>query len=120
MRATLRQSDPSLEADSRTCSVGSRSSGLPALRLCSWQSQRRRRRDREQERPEVPLPLVSGPPYAALVVLFGIASAVSRDIDDWYETREAAEAALAEILTDEPDFIGLVWVEAVTLQQGAN
>jgi hypothetical protein len=49
------------------------------------------------------------------MVLYGIASAISRDIDDFALTREAAERALAEILRDEPSLDGLIWVEAVHL-----
>jgi hypothetical protein len=45
--------------------------------------------------------------------LYGIASAISRDIDDFAPTREAAERTLAEILRDEPSLAGVIWVEAV-------
>jgi hypothetical protein len=37
------------------------------------------------------------------VILYGIASRISEDIEEWRETREGAEAALAEVLADEPD-----------------
>ena len=42
---------------------------------------------------------------------YGIASAISRDIDDLAATREHAERALADIFHDEPALIGLIWVE---------
>jgi hypothetical protein len=45
------------------------------------------------------------------MVLYGIASALSDDIEDWYVSREEAERTLAGILQDEPDFEGRVWVE---------
>jgi hypothetical protein len=38
------------------------------------------------------------------VILYGIASAVAGDIEDWYPTRAEADATLAAILRDEPDF----------------
>jgi hypothetical protein len=40
------------------------------------------------------------------VILYGIASAVAGDIEIWLNTREDAEETLAEILRDEPDFVG--------------
>jgi hypothetical protein len=49
------------------------------------------------------------------VVLYGIASALSNDVDDFRPTREEAEAVLAGILRDEPDWEGDVWVEPVEL-----
>jgi hypothetical protein len=42
------------------------------------------------------------------LILYGIASASSDDIEDWYLNREEAEATLASILRDEPDFEGEV------------
>jgi hypothetical protein len=50
-----------------------------------------------------------------MMQLYGIASAISRDIDDFALTREAAEHTLAEIVRDEPSVAGLIWVEPVTL-----
>jgi hypothetical protein len=52
--------------------------------------------------------------------LYGIASALSGDVEDWYLSREEAEAVLAGILRDEPDFEGEVWVEAVELRRGKS
>jgi hypothetical protein len=40
----------------------------------------------------------------------------SDDIEDWYPSREKAEATLAEILRDEPRFDGDLWVEAVEFE----
>jgi hypothetical protein len=40
------------------------------------------------------------------VILYGIASAVAGDIEDWYPTREAAEEKLIAIVRDELDFSG--------------
>jgi hypothetical protein len=54
------------------------------------------------------------------MILYGIASNRSGDIEDWYPTREEAEATLASILGDEPDFEGELWVEAVEFQQSLN
>jgi hypothetical protein len=54
------------------------------------------------------------------VILYGIASNVSGDIEDWYPTRDEAEAVLAQILGDEPDFEGELWVEAIRFQMSPN
>jgi hypothetical protein len=54
------------------------------------------------------------------MTLYGIASAVAGDIEEWYPTREQAEATLAAILRDEPDFEGDLWVEEVEFLQGMN
>jgi hypothetical protein len=40
------------------------------------------------------------------VILYGIASVVSADVDDFRPTKEEAEAVLAGILRDEPDWEG--------------
>jgi hypothetical protein len=45
------------------------------------------------------------------VILYGIASAVSDDIQDWYLSRKEADATLTATLRDEPDFEGELWVE---------
>jgi hypothetical protein len=39
---------------------------------------------------------------------------------DWYVSRDEAEAVLAQILRDEPDFEGELWVEAVRFQISRN
>jgi hypothetical protein len=54
------------------------------------------------------------------VILYGIASNRSGDIEDWYPTREEAEATLRSILRDEPDFEGDLWVEEIEFEQAAN
>ena len=51
-----------------------------------------------------------GAALASRHVLYGIASALSEDLEDCYRTREKAEATLARILRDEPDFEGELWV----------
>jgi hypothetical protein len=43
------------------------------------------------------------------VILYGIASAISGDMEDFYKRREEAETVLAAILRDEPDFEGELW-----------
>lgn len=47
------------------------------------------------------------------VIIYGIASNLSRDIDDFHASREEAEATLAQILADEPEFERQLWVEAM-------
>jgi hypothetical protein len=54
------------------------------------------------------------------VILYGIASGIAGDIEDWYPTREEAESTLAAILRDEPDFEGELWVEPVEFEQSLN
>lgn len=52
--------------------------------------------------------------------LYGIASAISRDVEDFYSTEDEAEAVLAEILRDEPELEGVLWVEGVELPANVN
>jgi len=54
------------------------------------------------------------------VVLYGIATALSGDIEDWYLSRDEAEATLAAVLRDEPDFADELWVEPVSFDLSAN
>ena len=58
--------------------------------------------------------------FTALVRVYGIASSVSRDVDDFYPTAAEAEATLAEILADEPELEGMLWVEPVELELSSN
>jgi hypothetical protein len=54
------------------------------------------------------------------VILYGIASGLSGDIQDGYTSREGAGQVLRAILRDEPDFEGELWVEAVEFDQNPN
>jgi hypothetical protein len=54
------------------------------------------------------------------VVLYGIASVTSGDISDFYRTRIEAESALRAILLDEPDFEGILWIEALEVETSVN
>ena len=54
------------------------------------------------------------------MTLYGIASAISDDILLWYLSRDEAEAVLTQILGDEPDFEGELWVEAVRFPVSRN
>lgn len=54
------------------------------------------------------------------MVVYGIASSLSHDIDDFYAAPEQAEAALAQIFTDEPELEGALWVERVELELSLN
>ena len=58
--------------------------------------------------------------FTALVRVYGIASSVSRDVDDFYPTAAEAEATLAEIVADEPELEGMLWVEPVELELSSN
>jgi hypothetical protein len=58
--------------------------------------------------------------FTDVVLVYGIASSVSRDVDDFYPTAAEAEATLAEILADEPELEGALWVEPVELDLSPN
>jgi hypothetical protein len=54
------------------------------------------------------------------MILYGIASTVAGDIEDWYNSRAEAEVVLDGSLRDEPDLEGELWVEALEIEQGRN
>ena len=54
------------------------------------------------------------------VIVYGIASRLSGDVDDFYATRDEAETALAQILADEPEFEGQLWVQGVAFEVSRN
>jgi len=54
------------------------------------------------------------------MVLYGIASALSSDIEDFYVTCKEAEAALEVILMEEPEFEGELWIEGLVFELNAN
>ena len=54
------------------------------------------------------------------MLVYGIASSVSHDVDDFFATAAEAEATLAEILADEPELEGSLWVESVELALSPN
>jgi len=58
--------------------------------------------------------------FTAVVLLYGIASRVSHDVDDFYPTAAEAEATLAGILADEPELEGSLWVEPVEIDVSLN
>jgi hypothetical protein len=58
--------------------------------------------------------------FTDAVVVYGIASSLSRDVDDFYPTAAEAEATLAEILADEPELEGALWVEPVEIDVSLN
>jgi hypothetical protein len=58
--------------------------------------------------------------FTDVVLVYGIASSVSRDVDDFYPTAAEAEATLAEILADEPELEGSLWVEPVEIDVSLN
>jgi hypothetical protein len=58
--------------------------------------------------------------FTGVVLVYGIASSVSRDVDDFYPTAAEAEATLGEILADEPELEGSLWVEPVEIAVSLN
>jgi hypothetical protein len=54
------------------------------------------------------------------MILYGIASALLGDIEIWSTTHDEADATLAEILRDEPDFEGALWVETIEFEYSLN
>ena len=58
--------------------------------------------------------------FTDLVLVYGIASSVSHDVEDFHATAEEAEATLEQILADEPELEGALWVAPVELDLSAN
>jgi len=58
--------------------------------------------------------------FPAVTLLYGIASALSGDIEIWSTTSDEADATLAEILRDEPEFEGELWVETIEFEYSLN
>jgi hypothetical protein len=54
------------------------------------------------------------------VVIYGIASQLSRDVEDFYDTRAAAEEAAATVVREAPELTGLIYVTAIDLDQLAS
>jgi hypothetical protein len=54
------------------------------------------------------------------VLMYGIASTISRDIAETRLTREEAEELLAEVLEDEPDLAGVLYVAEIELPSSPN
>ena len=54
------------------------------------------------------------------VIVYGIASSLSGDVEDFYATRDEAEATLTQILADEPEFEGQLWVQPVAFEVSRN
>ncbi len=54
------------------------------------------------------------------VILYGTASALSDDIEDWYRSRDQAEATLAGILRDEAVSRRELRVEEIEFEQSVN
>jgi hypothetical protein len=54
------------------------------------------------------------------VIVYGIASSLSGDVEDFYAKRDEAEATFAQILADEPDLEGQLWVQAVAFDASRN
>jgi hypothetical protein len=52
--------------------------------------------------------------------LYGIASRLSRDVDEWHASREEAQRVLAEMIADEPGLIDELFVEELELETGEN
>ncbi len=49
------------------------------------------------------------------VKIYGLASTISHDVDEWRLARDGAEAVLAEVLEDEPELEGALFVLEVEL-----
>jgi hypothetical protein len=58
--------------------------------------------------------------FTDAVVLYGIASSLSQDIDDLYATAEDAQAVLRRIFLDEPQLEGALWVERLEFELSPN
>ena len=53
-------------------------------------------------------------------ILYGIASAISNDVADYYATRVEAERVLEQVVRDAPELRGQLWVEPVELPASPN
>lgn len=54
------------------------------------------------------------------VILYGIASTQSKDVDEFFVTRGEAERVLEEVLQDEPDFVGVLYVAEISFELSPN
>jgi hypothetical protein len=54
------------------------------------------------------------------VKFYGVASRISLDVDEWHLSRDEAEAALAEVLADERDLAGALYIAVVELVTSNN
>jgi hypothetical protein len=54
------------------------------------------------------------------MILYGIASRQSKDVDEFFVTRGEAERALAEVLCDEPDLAGVLYVDEIEFELSPN
>jgi hypothetical protein len=54
------------------------------------------------------------------VRLYGLALYTVDEIIEWFSTREEAEEAVRQVITDEPGFVGIVGVETVELALSPN
>ncbi len=52
--------------------------------------------------------------------LFGIASKQSHDVDDFFVTRDEAERVLEQVLQDEPDLVGVLYVAEIGFELSPN
>lgn len=52
--------------------------------------------------------------------LYGIASKQSKDVDEFFVTRDEAERVLEQVLQDEPDFASVLYVAEIDFELSAN
>jgi hypothetical protein len=51
------------------------------------------------------------------VIVYGIASAVSQDVSEFFRSEEEARVALERVRVDAPDLKNVLWIEPVELGQ---
>ena len=54
------------------------------------------------------------------MILYGIASGISEDMQNFFVTRAEAEIVLDAVIADERDLDGMLWVEAIEFETSAN
>jgi hypothetical protein len=54
------------------------------------------------------------------MTFYGIASKQSRDVDEFFITRGEAEAALEQVLLDEPSFANVLYIAKIELELSPN
>lgn len=54
------------------------------------------------------------------VTLYGLGSLISNDVAEWCTTREDADRLRQQVLADEPDLTGALYIHEITLEISRN
>ncbi len=126
---TPRRSDQGPRRGGKRSESGFEEPGSPAARNRARPSAGHRGREgldpvRPDARSDPPLRSARGPAARAgrvtRIGFFGIADYELNEIIDFWPSRDDAEQALADVLRDEPEWVGMVGVESVEIELSAN